>query len=206
MGSQLGNTQASAAGLPRHWFLLEQFFARLYGVQPLGPEPDHLFAFNLRPHGESELRLRCGTRVGPGDTVMELHFRREGLAPLAAAADPASMGMGLLLLADREVPRLAAALENDPRLAGVTSLHALTLFHRGIRRYGFEVMPLEPRLHEWWFTWWQLRLLVRDHPHGRGSLPGGLNERVVRRVWISRQELLRRYGRNGTRRGAQAAG
>lgn len=184
--------------LPWHWRLLEAYFARAYRTEILGGEPGSLFAFNLFAHRGPEIVLKCGTRVRAGDTVMEVHFRREGLAPLAAQADSTGLGLGLLLLADREVPRLAGELARDPRFAEVKALHALTLFHRGIRRYGFEVFPVRERPVERWFTWWQKLLLRRDHPHGEKAVAGSGEAAVVRHVWVSREALVRRYGPTST--------
>lgn len=186
--------------LPWYWRLLEGYFARTYRTEILEGDPGSLFAFNLYAHVGPEVTLKCGTRVAAGDPVMELHFRREGLAPLAEHPDPAGLALGLLQLADREVPRLASVLEADPRFASVKAMHALTLFHRGIRRYGFEVFPVQEKHLEVWFTFWQKLLLRRDHPHGDRAVAGQGEEAVVRHVWVSRVELIRRYGSNGTRR------
>lgn len=189
-----------ARPLPWHWRLLEAYFARAYATEVLGSDPGALFAFNLYSHAGADVVLKCGTRIGAGDPVMELHFRREGLAPLAEHTDAAGLALGLLQLADREVPRLALALETDPRFASVRGMHALTLFHRGIRRYGFEVFPVPEKHLEVWFTFWQKLLLRRDHPHGARAAAGQGEEAVVRHVWVSRAELIRRYGSRGTRR------
>lgn len=186
--------------LPWYWRLLESHFARTYRTEVLEGDPGSLFAFNLYEHAGPEIALKCGTRIAAGDRVMELHFRREGLAPLAEHADPAGLALGLLQLADREVPRLARALETDPRFASVQAMHALTLFHRGIRRYGFEVFPVPEKQLEVWFTFWQKLLLRRDHPHGARAVAGQGEDAVVRHVWVSRAELIRRYGSNGSRR------
>lgn len=140
-----------------------------------------------------ELRLACGTVVRPGDAVLELHFRREPLLPLARQGDPARMGLGLLRLAERDLPRVAAALEEDPELREVRALHALTLFHRGIERFGFEVMPVESRPAAAWFTAWHRLLMARDHARGWRHVRENRERLVTRHVWISREELIRRH-------------
>jgi hypothetical protein len=110
------------------------------------------------------------------------------------------MGLGLLKLGDRDIPRLALALESDPRLSSVRALHALTLFHRGIHRYGFEVQPVK----EWhlarWFTWWHRLVMARDHALGSSRVVPHLDTLVTQHVWVSRDELVRRYGEHGTHR------
>ena len=188
-----GATPAESA-LPPLWRLLESWFARRYGIETLENDPEALLAYNLCTHGGAPVRLQCGTVLRPGDRLMEVHFRREALLPLMQDGDPARMALGLMKLAERDMPRLARAVARDPRLRDVRALHALTLFHRGITRYGFEVMPVEPRWVEWWFTRWHRLLMARDHAgHGR-HVRAHREKLVTRHVWQSRGALLRRYG------------
>lgn len=196
-GPPPGKPPFPEADLPWLWRAVETFFRRLYRVEPVTAEPDCLLAFNRARYRGPERRLACGALLRPGDLLLELHFRREALRPLTQQGDPARIGLGLLRLADRDLPRLARRLETEPALAGVAALHAVTLFHRGIRRYGFETAPLEPRLAEWWFSAWQRRLLARDHPLGRARIATAREALVARHVWISRAALLGRYGGGG---------
>src|SRR5206468_3153585 len=113
------------------------------GIEPLSPDPDCLIAYNLFAYRGPELRLACGEVVRRGDAVLEVHFRREALARLGTS-DPARLGLGVMKLADRDIPRLARMLDGHPRFASVRALHAISLFHRGVSRYGFEALPVEP--------------------------------------------------------------
>jgi peptidoglycan-N-acetylglucosamine deacetylase len=178
------------------WRALEAYFQRRYGIRTLEDDPAALLAYNLFEYRGPEVALRDGTRVRSGDTVMELHFRREALAPLMADGDAARMGLGLIKLGDRDMPRLAHLLARDPALRDVKALHALTLFHRGIPRWGFEVLPVTEWWVERWFTWWHRLLLARDHAHGAGHVREHREKLVTRHVWLSREALLARYGSN----------
>ena len=186
--------------LPLGWRLLEAWFQRVYKMEPLAPDPGCLFAFNLFHHESEDVHLQSGLVIRKGDLLLEIHFRRQALLPLIETGDPARMGLELIKLGDRDIPRLAEALETDPRLREVKAVHALTLFHRGIGRYGFEVHPVkEPRV-ERWFTWWHRLLMARDHAHGSARVKEHLDTLVTRHVWLSREELIGGYGTNGTKR------
>jgi hypothetical protein len=192
--------------LPWHWRLLERWFEHAYRTELLvADDPSCLFAYNLYPHQGAAVVLQCGAAVRPGDTVLEIHFRREALAPLIATKDPTRMGLDLIKLGDRDIPRLAEALESDPRLGSVCALHALTLFHRGIHRYGFEVHPVK----EWhlahWFTWWHRLVMARDHALGSARVTAHLDTLVTKHIWVSREEFIRRYGAEGTHRRKRSA-
>ncbi len=178
--------------LPWYWRWIEAWFARRLAVVPLTADPTILFAYNLYTHAGATVKL-AETEIRPGDRVMELHFRREALLPLGEGGDSRRMGLGILMLADRDLPRLAEALRSNPELEDVRAVHALTLFHRGTQRYGFEVHPPASWLEGRWFTWWQSLLLARDHPNGRDRVEQSRNPLVARHVWASRERLLQRF-------------
>lgn len=174
-------------------------------MEALDDDPGCLLAFNFVTYRGPEVRLRCGTVVCSGDLTLELHFRREALAPLMRDGDPARMGLGLIRLGDRDIPKLALALERERRFREVRALHALTLFHRGVARWGFEVMPVREPWVERWFTWWHRLLMARDHAQGGAHVRENREKLVTRHVWVSREELIRLYGPGGSRRRAPAA-
>src|SRR3954454_5609274 len=113
------------------------------------------------------------------------------------STDPHRLGLGLIKLGDRDMPRLARALGRDPRLQDVKALHALTLFHRGIVRWGFEVMPVREWWLQAWFTAWHRLLMARDHPRGGAHVRENREKLVTRHVWLSRAALIRKYGETG---------
>lgn len=187
------STSRSPRAMPWYWRMLEDWFQRSYEMETLGGDPDSLIAFNLFTHKGPELALRCGTVVRAGDRVMEVHFRREALLPLMADGSPGGMGLGLLRLGDRDIPRLARALAEDPRLQDVRALHALTFFYRGISRYGFEVREVEQPLVRLWFTWWQRLVMGRDHPAGGAHVRANRDKLVTKHIWLSRAALIQKY-------------
>jgi len=191
---------ADTRRLPLFWRLLERWFQHVYKMEPLNSDPGCLFAFNVFRHHGPEVSLRCGAVIRAGDQLLEVHFRREALLPLIQTGDTAKMGLGLVRLADRDVPLLAEALEQDPRFREIRALHALTLFHRGIGRYGFEVMPVKEPHVERWFTWWHRVLMARDHAYGAKRVQSPVDSLVTRHVWLSREELIRLFGEHGIRR------
>lgn len=203
MSGQAGPPPARPLGAGWRW--LEAWFGRRYGIRALHTAPDCLLAYNLYLHSGPDVLLADGCRVRRGECVLEVHFRREALLPLIADGDPARMGLGLLRLGDRDVPRLARALEEEPGLREVRAVHALTLFHRGISRYGFEAHDVQPPWVAWWFTAYHRMLLARDHAHGAVHVREHRDRLVTRHVWICREALIRRCAASGASE-ARAAG
>jgi len=173
--------------LPPAWRLVEKAFSRALRVQPLTDRPDCLIAYSLYRHRGRAVPLQDGVEVRAGMLVAELHFRRESAVAMASLQDPLRAGMEMLKSADRDVPLLADALQTDAHLRDVQALHGLTLFHRGLHRYGFEVRPIEPAWRERWFTWWQKALMKRDQAPGATDT-GAYG--ASREIWVSRERLI----------------
>ncbi len=184
---------APARPLPLFWRLLEEHFRRRYDIRVLENDPEALIAYNLWVYGGPEVLLNSGEEVRKGDRVMELHFRREALLPLIADGDPRRVGLALKRLGERDLPRLTRALETDPELREVAAMHALTLFHRGIDRMGFEVHAMENRLAERWFSWYHQVLMARDAKEGAQRVKRHREKLVTRHIWVTRESLIRRW-------------
>jgi hypothetical protein len=193
MMTQENSKTGSKKRLSLLWRMLEAWFQRVYRLEPLNSEPNCLIAFNLYAHQGEPVTLQDATTLRARDTVLEIHFRREALLPLIQDGSPVRMGIRLLRLGDRDIPRLAQRLATDPALAEVRALHALTLFHRGIERFGFEVLSVKERHVEWWFTQWHRLLMARDHAEGWKHVKAHREQLVTRHIWISREEFLRRH-------------
>ena len=192
------STQIPDRQLSPLWSALESYFHRTYHIQPVTDDPTCLFAYNLFEHKGPDVLLKDGETVKNGEFALELHFRREALLPMIRSGEPTRMGLELIRQADRDMPHLARALETDPALAKVKAVHALTLFHRGVTRYGFEIQPMREWYLERWFTWWHRVLMARDHAHGQQRVQAHLHKLVTKHIWISSSTLIARYGQNGT--------
>lgn len=188
--------------LPLFWRLVEGYFERKYRIRVLENDPQALIAYNLWSYTGSEQVLPSGERVRPGDPVMELHFRRAALLPLIQDGDPRRAGLELLRLGKRDLPRLARVVQTDPELQNVAALHALTLFHRGIDRLGFEIVPVASRLEERWFSWYHRVLMARDSHAGAERVRQHRHKLITRHIWFTREAFIRRWGCSGPDGGA----
>jgi peptidoglycan-N-acetylglucosamine deacetylase len=192
--SEIPNPESAIRRLPLFWRLLEGYFARKYRIRALDDDPTTLLAFNLYRHTGADVPLKTGEVIRKGDLLMELHFRREAMMPLIAEGDPLRVALEMRRMGERELPRLARMLESDAELREVAGVHALTLFYRGINKMGFEIVPLREKWAEAWFTWWHRLLMARDSSQGSERVRRYRDKLVTRHIWMSRAELIRRYG------------
>jgi hypothetical protein len=145
--------------------------------------------------------LPDGTELSRGDRFANLHLNNavvmrlhtDGLAPV-------EIGLAFrreLLASLRELARLTAP--GQP-LADVRAFAATTIFHRGLSRIGFRA-ERGGMLWPWLVAFYQRALLTTLHPGGRNRLTRSTTH-GARRVWMTREALLARFGASSTRRKA----
>lgn len=175
---------------------LDRLLRRVLGVVDLTDDPECLFRIALR-RNRRRIRLRDGTVVERGDRVAELHFANERFPGIG----PAGPGIGWateLLRRLRTSFALVARVELDPVPVAYRGDLYLAADHphteRLLARLGFEVEPapkggVAGSIARRWagvLSW--------------ALVPGsGSPFRPLRRhrIWMSRVELVRRYGVSG---------
>jgi peptidoglycan-N-acetylglucosamine deacetylase len=181
----------SHARLPsRVWDGYEWAWNTWYGVERLGQET--FLALGPAIHCGPDLLLRDGTMIHPGAQVGELHLDRTRVAHLHRTVASRHLGLVLRRELERTLQRLAQMVVEHPHCHELEAFRSTTLFWREAQRLGFEVGARDVGWHLGFLSWYQRMLLARDHPLGRRRLRGRRWE--ARTIWLSRQELLRRYG------------
>jgi len=166
----------------RFWYRLDS---------PAAAVPPLLLVEVRRSH--RSLTLGDGTPVRLFDRIGVLHLDNERVATLHdGRRSPPAVGLEFRRQFLASLQNLALLSLPPGRLAGVCAFTAVTIFHHGLVRAGFEVEPNG-------LVWpasvgaYQRALLASLHPSGRSRLVrlGGTR---AERLWISRERLLARYG------------
>ena len=188
----------TSAGTPRSWYRWAVLgYDRLYrfvrGLDTAASEVGSAARIAVR-RSHRTLQLPGGTTIRSGDRIGVLHLdnafmaalHAEGLAPIAVGLEFRRQLVSSL----HELARLAGP---GGRLTDVTAFSATTIFfHQGLTRLGFapeDRAPAWPRL----VAAYQRALLASLHPAGPVRLRRS-SYRRARRLWISRENLLARYG------------
>lgn len=153
--SRSGRGQAS--GPLRVWLWWEYSTTWWWGLRPV--RPGGLFLYSVQRWKGPPVQLPDGTRILPGDRVVELHLHNASLSRSGTDSP-----WRHLVVLRQDLRALQELLARD-RLAAA---HGVTVFGEAARRLGFEVRPL-PRSHRWRlvrFFLWGLRAIY--HPTGRG--------------------------------------
>jgi hypothetical protein len=184
---RLGWRRHPRIGVLGAWALVEAWTAAKLGIHDL--RPGGLLRASVARHRGAAVRLRDGTVVAAGTEVLELHLDNDRLGRLAAAG---ATPWELLEQLRADLRALAASLRAG-RFADVRALHGLTLLAAAGPRLGFELV--EPprswslRLHRFFFAG-----LVALHNRSGPRALARKAKRWPADLWLSRGELLRRYG------------
>jgi|SRR5579884_840369 len=183
--------------------LIHRILYRYYGLFVYSDAADCLY-LTARAACPRDITLSDGAVVKAGDPLLVLHFWNERLEE-RMRRNP-NVGSLLATATRPALVHLARFLETHPAYADVRAIHAvvgflpdvsLPRFARYIERYGFDVILGErpgwnARRWAFWqnlFSWW---MMWAFNPRSLEGKSFGAMQRLE--LWMSREELLRRYG------------
>ncbi len=156
-------------------------------------------------HRGRPLILGDGTSIRRGDPIGAFHLDNKRMAAFHEGGRRSRWaGLAFRRAFRASLEALAEQVGNDPRYRGVKAFTATTIFHQGTERLGFEARPLSRRFMARPVAAYERTLIALFHPLGR-QRPGRRRYGEARQVWISRDELVRRYaGERSSARGTHA--
>lgn len=163
----------------RIWQLFEKRWDRHYQVDYLTQDARSLFRLCLTALPDvPELESLSGTECA------ELHLHSPRMVPLAEEAP-----MTTIRCVRHSMKDLAWALENLPKYADVPGVFALATYQNILETLGFSIYDPPKTLSTRWLRWYMffLRNLYSSGPNRDAILP--------KIAWMSRETLLKRYGR-----------
>ena len=133
--------------------------------------------------------------INPGDLILKLHIHNYYYATLCKGI---KNDLRLALLLRRHIllslPKLAAYLERLERQEEIKGIVGTTMLHKGVEPLGFSISDVPMT---WFFRYkrWYLRLMLRIiHPEGKRRVQSWKQEMPLKRVYMSKDQLLGRYG------------
>jgi ceramide glucosyltransferase len=164
------------------------------GIFEISPHSDCVFRMAVR-RNRSTVTLADGTHLPPGGTIGELHFRNDILPRIGPRGPTLVWGASFHGRLRSSLRLVAQLLDTDPRLQGVEALRGDLYLSgsyepsrvvRALERLGFQdIAPVAGGNR------------LRGRYAGalqRTFQPRGMGNPRLYRVWMSRTQLLRRYG------------
>lgn len=155
---------------------------------------------------KDSLTLADGTRIRPADVILDLHLWNEHVPAIPREGPCVAWGLAMHRRVLHSMTLLAAHLESDD-YREIKALRGEAAFGsrlgrrqmcRVAERYGFELFRGEPPLaRRFRFFWENFVTWGLIWTFNRGGLRGKKLMKERFELWISRDELVRRYGRRG---------
>jgi peptidoglycan-N-acetylglucosamine deacetylase len=183
--------------------LVEALFERFWHVEPVDPSaPDLALRIALQRYKGTPIDLADGTRVLPGDGVIELHMRNDLLASLHVKydGDAGRIGVAYYSAMRKAMKRLAARWASEERFEGFVACYGLSIFPEHLERGGFEIHELFPVWRRVMLSWWTRRVVASFHPEGRKRTVVDGRPLPVLQAWMSRGRCMALFARE--RRGS----
>jgi len=195
-GWRLANGTAGGRprGFLRFWRLYERLSLLVLRPQPIPGAPTGIFLVRIMRYHAEPIELPDGTHVARDDLVAELHLHNAVVPQLASRAGVFALVRGMA----GDLGALAAWSRDPTFPAQVRALYGVTLLGRAAARLGFTTRERPHTLKTWLDRLFMTGLLALYSPQGLARLQRGTTYgSYPLEVWMSRDELARRYGADG---------
>jgi MFS family permease len=184
-----------ARGFLLFWLFYERITRSLWRIKPVPNAPHHLLEIRFIHYSGQPIDLPDGIHIDKGDPVIELHFRNQALLEVEEQA-PA---WRYIQLSAQSLNALACWMQEPDFPGEAHAIYGTTLLYRGAARLGFTLRERPRNIYTYLERFFMTGLLVLYHRQGSARLQQGTTYGAYpKEVWMSRQELLRRYGNSCT--------
>ena len=170
----------------RIWEKWEHYYARKHRVERI--DDKNIFRLEKSSYDGPNLYAEDGKLLAEkGDLVAEIHF--DNIRLQARGRDPLKTALKAMHQVRESIPGLARYVAKDPTYDNIKVFVAQTLFHRGVKGFGFNVQDLPDTRKSQGIAKLQKMTMRVYHPVGKNRQNERLGNKTML-VWISREKLV----------------
>jgi len=181
------------------WGVWDNVYQRCTRLQYIEKGANIFRVVPLRYRGET-LATADNQIINRGDLIVKIHIHNYYFATLCKGVkDELRLALLLRRHITQSLPELAHYLETMENRENIKGIVGTTMLHKGVQPLGFSISDVPM---DWFFRYkrWYLRLLLRIiHPDGKRRLQSWDHEMPLKRVYMSKETLLARYGAGESR-------
>ncbi|MGD9679039.1 MAG: hypothetical protein AB7V16_11915 [Vulcanibacillus sp.] len=177
------------------WKVWDIFYQHITRIEYVDKKNGNIFRVVFCRYYGPKLTTPDGVEINNGNLIVKLHICNWKLSKaLKGIDDGTKMAFLTLKLAKNSLPGLAEYIENHPKGKSTIAIIGTTFLHRGVKKLGFDVGSM-PNKNRYKLKNIYLKfMLVCIHPDGLKRLKIRPEELIMKRVYISKNQLLNRYG------------
>ena len=162
-------------------------------IRPIKRGESHLFCVALHRYLGREFTVN-GVRVHRFDQVIELHLDNMRVAQLLHENhNLVSLAIKLIQEVNQSLPHLADCV-NSQKYRKANVLLGITMIHRGVEKFGFEVFPLHNKIMHAFIKWYLRNIYCTFNSNGNSLIQSRPETFIPKMVAISKQRLIQSYG------------
>ncbi|TGE31954.1 polysaccharide deacetylase family protein [Desulfosporosinus sp. Sb-LF] len=170
----------------RVWEKWEHYYARRHHVERI--DATNIFRLEKNIYEGPDIYAEDGKLwAEKGDFVAEIHF--DNIRLQAKGRDTQKIALKALRQVRESLPGLARYVADNSTYDDIKVFVAQTLFHRGVKGFGFSVQDLPVTWKSSGIAWLQKMIMRIYHPLGKERKNERLGDKPML-VWISRDKLV----------------
>lgn len=179
------------------WKIFDTFYQRLTRIEYVDEKNGNIFRVVFCKYHGQKLITNDDVEIVNGDLIVKLHLYNYKLTrSLYGIENETKLALTTLRLVRESLPGLAKYIECNPKGEKVNAIIGTTLLHRGVNKLGFNVEYVPNKIRYKIKNKYLKLLLAAIHPNGIKRLDCRKDVLNLKWVYISKDELLKRYNHN----------
>lgn len=179
------------------WIVFDFFYQHLTRLEYVDKKNGNIFRVVFCKYHGPKLTTKDGVEINNGDPIVKLHIHNVGLTKqLKGIKNDTRLGLKTLRIVKDSLPQLALYIDSHPKGKDAKAIIGTTFLHRGVKKLGFEVADVPDSLKFKVKNLYLKFMLFLIHPNGLKRLKIKPQELLLKRVYLSKKQLLTRYAIN----------